>query len=126
MRNLHLILTVLVITMLIVPFTSGISTNAAEEEEDILVLIVTAETPEEHIKVAEYYEVQANQMEKMSKMHESMGESYAKRSKPMSGMTQHCSKLSNESMESAEQYRAMAKEHEKMAHELMNHDSHEH
>lgn len=125
MKNLHLILAFFVFTMLINPFISGMSTNAAEEE-DIMVLIVTAETPEEHIKVAEYYEVQAAQMEKMSKMHESMGESYAKRSKPMSGMTQHCSKLSNESMESAKQYKEMAEMHRDMAEGTDNHDSHEH
>lgn len=123
MKNLHLILTVFVFTMLIVPLMSGMSTNAAEEEE-IMVLIEIAETPEDHIKIAEYYEVQATQMEKMGKMHESMGETYKKRSKPMSGMAIHCSMLSKDSNESAEQYRAMAKEHEKMAHEMMDHDSH--
>ena len=125
MKNLHLVLTVFVLSMLVVPLMSGLSTNAAEEEE-IIVLIETAESPEDHIKIAEYYEAQAAQMEKRSKMHETMGKTYEKRSKPMSGMAIHCSKLSQESNESAEQYRAMAKEHEKMAHEMMNHDSHQH
>ncbi len=125
MKNLHLILTVVVLTMLVVPFMSGMSTNAAEEEE-IIVLIESAETPEDHMKIAEYYEAQAAQMEKMSSWHETMGKTYERRSKPMSGMAIHCSMLSKESNESAEQYRAMAKEHEKMAHEMMNHNSHEH
>ena len=125
MKNLHLILTAVVLTILIVPFMSGISTNAAEEV-DIMVLIESAETPEDHIKIAEYYEAQATQMEKMSSWHETMGKTYERRSKPMSGMAIHCSMLSKESKESAEQYRAMAKEHESMAHEMMNHDSHQH
>ena len=125
MKNLHLILTVLVFTMLIVPFMGGMLINAAEEEE-IIVLIESADTPEDHIKVAEYYEVQAVQMEKMAKMHDSMGESYAKRSKPMSGMAKHCSTLSDKYSESAESYKSMAKHHRDMAQGTDNHDSHQH
>lgn len=125
MKNLHLVLTVFVLSMLVVPLMSGLSTNAAEEEE-IIVLIETAESPEDHIKIAEYYEVQAAQMEKMSKMHETMGETYAKRSKPMSGMAQHCSKLSDKNGESAESYKAMAKHHRDMAQDTEDHDSHQH
>jgi hypothetical protein len=125
MKTLHLVITVVVLTMLIVPFMSGISTNAAEEEE-ILVLIETAETPEDHIKIAEYYEEQASQMEKMASLHESMGKSYAKRSKPMSGMAKHCSKLSKKNMVSAEIYKSMATHHREMAQGTDDHDSHQH
>lgn len=125
MKNLHLILTIFVLSMLVVPLMGGLSTNAAEEE-DIIVLIETAETPEDHIKIAEYYEVQAAQMEKMSKMHETMGETYAKRSKPMSGMADHCSKLSDKNSESAEAYKSMAKHHRGMAEGTDDHDSHQH
>jgi len=114
MKTLHLVITAVVLTMLIVPFMSGIPTNATEEE-DIMVLIESAETPEGHIEIAEYYEVQAAKMEKMANKHESMGKSYAKRSKPMSGMPKHCSKLSKKNMESAETYKAMAKQHREMA-----------
>jgi hypothetical protein len=120
MKNLHLILTVFVLTMLVVPFMSGMSTNAAEEVE-IMVLIESAETPEDHMKIAEYYEAQAAQMEKMAKMHETMGKTYERRSKPMSGMAIHCSKLSKGSMESAEQYKAMAKMHRDMAQWMDDH-----
>ncbi len=120
MKNLHLILTAVVLTMLIVPFMSGISTNAAEEVE-IMVLIESAETPEDHIKIAEYYEVQAANMENMASQHESMGKAYEKISKPMSGMAIHCTKLSKESRESAEQYKAMAKMHREMAQWMDNH-----
>jgi len=73
MKTLQLEITAVVLAMLIVPFMSGMPTSAAEEEE-IMVLIESAETPEDHMKIAEYYEVQAAEMEKMAIMHESMGE----------------------------------------------------
>lgn len=125
MKRLDLFLTAVVMTMFIVPLISGISTGAAEEEE-IMVLIENAETPEDHIKIAEYYEEQASQMDKMANMHESMGQSYSKRSKPMSGMAKHCADLSKENKDSAEKYRAMAAHHREMAQGMDDHGSHEH
>ena len=62
-------------------------------------------------------------MEKKTALHESMGKAYQKRSKPMSGMPQHCAKLSRESSESVDQYKAMAAEHEKMAREMQEQKS---
>lgn len=125
MNRLHLLLSAVVMTILIIPLMSGISTHASEEEE-ILVLIETAESPEDHIKIAEYYEEQAMQMEKMASMHKSMGESYRKRSKPMSGMAKHCADLSKESQDSAKKYNDMAAHHREMAKGTDNHGSHEH
>ncbi|NIT14265.1 MAG: hypothetical protein GTN99_08525 [Candidatus Dadabacteria bacterium] len=101
----------------------GIPTVSAESD-DITTLIQTANTPEDHMKIAEYYNKQAENMDQMVKMHESMGEAYSKRSKPMKGMTNHCAKLSTDSKKSAEQYREMAQEHEQMAHQMMDPDSH--
>lgn len=125
MKILHLVFTAVVLTMLTVPFLGVIPTTAAEEEE-IMVLIETAETPEDHIKIAEYYKEQAMQMEKMASMHKSMGESYRKRSKPMSGMAKHCADLSKESRDSAKKYNDMAAHHMEMAQSIDNHGSHEH
>ena len=122
MKSLHLVFTTVFLTLLIISFSNWVPASAAQEEE-ILVLIETADTPEDHIKIAEYYNGLAEQMEIMASQHESMGKAYKKRSKPMSGMSAHCANLSNEYKKSADQYRAMAKEHEDIAHGMMDHDS---
>lgn len=120
MRKTQLLITIVMFSMLAFLTVKSIPTVSADED-NITNIIQNAETPEDHMKIAEYYNLQAEQMEKIASKHESMGEAYKKRSKPMSGMTKHCAKLSKESKESAEQYRAMAKEHEEMAHGMMNH-----
>lgn len=87
----------------------------AQEEVDITVLIETADTPADHLKIAEYYEEQAAAMEKMATLHESMAKAY--QGGKMAGMPTHCDKLAADSKASAEQYREMAAEHRKMAQE---------
>lgn len=98
----------------------------AVEEEEIIVLIQTAKTPEDHQKIVDYYEVMTLRMEKMANKHKSMGEAYEKRSKPMSGMANNCAKLSEEYRESANVYNEMAQHHKEMAEGKHNHDSHQH
>ncbi len=125
MRSSKFLIAVAVLSLLAFFTVKGVPTGSAGED-DITSLIQNAKTPEDHMKIAEYYNTQAEHMEKMANMHESMGEAYKKRSKPMSGMPQHCAKLTKDSRESAEQYKAMAEEHEKMAHGMMDHDHDSH
>jgi hypothetical protein len=87
--------------------------TSAQEETDITVLIETADTPADHIKIAEYYEEQAVLMEKKTTLHESMAQAY--KGGKMTGMSTHCKNLAKESEASAEQYKAMAAEHRKAA-----------
>jgi hypothetical protein len=87
--------------------------TSAQEETDITVLIETADTPEDHLKIAEYYEEQAVMMEKKATLHEAMAKAY--QGGKMAGMPTHCDKLAADSKASAEQYREMAAEHKKMA-----------
>ncbi len=95
--------------------------TSAQEEVDITVLIETADTPEDHLKIAEYYEEQAVMMEKKATLHETMAKAY--QGGKMSGMTTHCDKLAKDSTASAEQYRDMAAEHKKMAQQTQGQDS---
>jgi hypothetical protein len=122
MRTPQLMITIATL-MILAFFSVRAVPTFSEEDTDITNLIQTADTPEDHMKMAEYYNEQAEQMNQMAQMHESMGEAYSKRSKPMTGMANHCAKLSKDSKESAAQYKAMAQEHEMMAHGMMNHDS---
>ena len=107
----------LVILALIASLVSPNQIYAAEEEE-IMTLIETAKTPEDHIKIAEFYEAQAVKMQEKATKHSEMASAYKSRSKPMLGMVKHCTALATESKEQAEEYNKMAAEHRKMAQEL--------
>ena len=107
----------LVILALITSLSSPNQIYAAEEDE-IMTLIETAKTPEDHIKIAEFYEAQAVKMQEKATKHSEMASAYKSRSKPMPGMVRHCTDLAAESKAQADEYNKMAAEHRKMAQEL--------
>jgi hypothetical protein len=104
-------------TLLVISLISGVIGKASEEEE-ISQLIETASTPEDHMKIAGFYEKEAAKLEQKANSHAAMADAYRRRTKPIPGMVQHCSNLSQKYKDSAEEYRAMASEHTKMAKEL--------
>ncbi len=110
------------LTAFLVLSVSGAAPSRAEEEVDIMVLIETADTPEDHLKIAEYYEEQAIVMERKAGVYQSMAKAYEQRSK-MPGLSYHSQQLAKEAKLSAEQYRAMAAEHRKMAQETQGQNS---
>jgi hypothetical protein len=120
MKKSMLLLAAFAVTLLVFSLSREIPTSA-EEEVDITVLIETADTPEDHLKIAEYYEEQAVMMEKKATLHESMAEAY--QGGKMAGMPTHCEKLAKDSKASAEQYREMAAEHKKMAQQTQGQSS---
>ncbi len=110
----------LLLLMMVLPlitfFMSAIQVYAAEEEE-IMTLIETATTPEDHIKIAEFYEMQAVRMQEKADKHSAMASAYKTRSKPWPSMIRHCESLVTESKAQADEYNKMAAEHRKMAQE---------
>jgi hypothetical protein len=120
MKKSMLLLAAFAVTLLVFSLSREIPTSA-EEEVDITVLIETADTPEDHLKIAEYYEEQAVMMEKKATLHAAMAKAY--QGGKMAGMTTHCDKLAKDSDASAEQYKAMAAEHKKMAQETQGQNS---
>ena len=112
MKKSMLLLLAIVLTVPALTLYRPTLTNA-QQEVDITVLIETADTPEDHLKIAEYYEEQAVMMEKKATLHEAMAKAY--QGGKMAGMPSHCDKLAADSKASAEQYRDMAAEHRKMA-----------
>jgi hypothetical protein len=107
------------IMALIVPFLLfsfvGVVSGSASEEEEINKLIETATTPGDHMKIAEYYEKQAEKAESQARFHTFLADSYKNRGKPLLGLAKHCSDLSKKYTEVAKDYKAMAMEHMKMA-----------
>ena len=122
MKKSYLILVASISTILFIYLMSGISI-AVSDDDAILELIETAETPEDHIKIVNYYMEQTERMEKMASKHEAMAEAYKEGGESMSIQRERCVKLSEESKATAKEYKAMAIEHEKIAHEMMNHES---
>jgi hypothetical protein len=83
----------------------------ASEEEDINKLIQTATTPEDHMKIADYHQKQAEKMKDQASIHVTMSKAYESKGKPYSaGIANHCLKLSNDYTKAAGEYEAMAKE----------------
>lgn len=117
MKMLLTLVTALIVTFMFFSFTPGLPGNASEDE-DIQRLIETAATPEDHIRIAEYYEKQAADMELKASSHASMADSYENRGKPLLGLAKHCRNLSKGYTEAAKEYRAMAMEHRNMAEEM--------
>ncbi|MGH7848845.1 MAG: hypothetical protein ACREOP_00965, partial [Thermodesulfobacteriota bacterium] len=71
MKKSMLLLAAFTMTLLVFSLHREIPTSA-QEEVDITVLIETADTPEDHLKIAEYYEEQAVMMEKKATLHAAM------------------------------------------------------
>ena len=113
-RSFPLLMMILALTTF---FVSPNQIYAAEEEE-IMTLIETAKTPEDHIKIAEFYEMQAEKLQNKATKHSAMASAYKNRSKPWPGMVRHCTNLAAESKAEADEYSNMAAEHRKMAQEL--------
>ena len=116
MKKLLSVKTLLIGTFLLFSFLAGASSNASDQEESTK-LIETATTAQDHMKIAEYFDKQADKAETKARSHASMAKAYKERSKPLEGLAKHCSNLAEKYEESAEEYRAMAIEHRKMAEE---------
>jgi len=116
-RKISGLVIILIAAVMVVSFISG-AIGKASEEEEMSKLIETASTPEDHMKIAGFYEKEAARLEEKANSHAAMAEAYRRRTKPIPGMVQHCSNLSKKYKDAAAEYRAMASEHMKMAPEM--------
>jgi hypothetical protein len=89
-------------------------------KKQVMLLIQTAKTPEDHLKLSRYYDQDAAAALVQSKKHEQMAEAYKKN--PMNTGTKfftatigHCEYLAQSYREAAEKMKAMAAEHRAMA-----------
>jgi hypothetical protein len=121
MKKPMLFIAALSLALLVLSYNKQAQTNATEEE-DITTMIATAKTPEDHMKISQYYEDQAAMMEKNAVLHESMAKAYMQRGK-MPGMSKHCENLVKDSKASAAQYKDMAEAHKKMAQQMQSQNS---
>lgn len=117
MKRIFPLVSALKVTFLLFSCVKKIPGKVSEEEE-IIKLIETASTEADHMKLANYYEKQADVMEEMSRLHASKALTYEGRGGPFRGPARHCSSLSRKFTKAAEEYKAMAMKHRNMAEEI--------
>ena len=84
-------------------------------EKQAMALITSAKTPQDHNRLACYYQAEARSEEKQAKFHEDMAKLYQSMPKPQQQMVEHCKKFSEEARKAAEADHQLAAEHEKIA-----------
>jgi hypothetical protein len=83
--------------------------------KEVKALIVSAKTPEDHMKLAAYFRGEAKRQEAAAKYHDEMAELYKNNPAPKEEMAKHCKVFADEARKAAEAANSMADEHEKMA-----------
>ena len=103
--------------------------NAAESKvrltkKEVKTLVATAKTPADHMKLARYFNQEADQLEAEAKEHDELAQEYRKNPSPMasklpmSGRTaEHCEYFAKSTREAAKAARELATAHEQMAKE---------
>ena len=84
-------------------------------KKEVKALIVSAKTPEDHMKLASYFRGEAQQMQAKAKYHEEMADLYKNNRSSKLDMAKHCQYFADEAKKAAEAANSMADEHEKMA-----------
>lgn len=100
----------------------GTSSVRASNETDPLTkqevkqLIKTAKTPEDHMKLAHYYQYEADKFKSEAEEHKEMSAEYAGRPLPKGyPMSEHCNDLSGYLTRASEKAERLAAMHEEMA-----------
>lgn len=83
--------------------------------KEVKVLIVSAKTPEDNMKLAAYFRGEAKQQQAKAKYHDEMAELYKNNPAPKLDMAKHCKYFADEARKAAGAANSMADEHEKMA-----------
>jgi hypothetical protein len=124
-RTIKVALLSVTLTLLMgLPLTSWAASDKlpALTAKDVKALIATAKTPEQHLRIANYFRHEAEKYEAEAKDHAEMEEAYRQNPLPKnigggSGPISHCEILAKSSQEMANTARELAAEHEQMAKE---------
>ena len=118
---LALIITTLALSTTL-PVSSAAESKPTLTKKELKVLLKTAETPSEHLQIANYYRQEAQQFSAKVKYHEEMGAQYAKNPIPNESKfpantfgAGHCRKFVAEYKAKAKHAEDLAAQHEEMA-----------
>lgn len=114
------------ILALVIPASMAMAEEPASRGAAVLskkqaaTLELTASTPEDHLKLAAYYQAQARRFDQKVRYHQEMAEWYRERPLPYDGkmpipMQRHCKEWASRFAEQAERVAVLAKLHEQRA-----------
>ncbi len=123
MKRLVTIFSLLLALTIAIPALGQSASQAKPDKlshKQLLSLIATAETPADHLRIAQYYEAQAKYYVEQSKLHQDMATAYRKN--PMTnsdkfrrGTVDHCEYFAKSFNETATKMQELANMHEQMA-----------
>jgi len=92
--------------------------------QELDALLDSAETAEDHLKLAAYYSGEAERLERNAERHEALATRYGQIKGPRrrlqfyQGMAKHCDDLARSLTDAAKAAQQLAESHKEMAHEL--------
>jgi hypothetical protein len=122
MKRIFSVLSLLALAFSVSAFSVSMSAATPKvdlSKKQVKVLTATAKTPEDHLKLAQYYDQRAELLLAKSKEHEEMAE--ASRKNPMSGgkffpmSVGHCESTAKSYRQDAQKMKEVADEHRAMA-----------
>jgi hypothetical protein len=119
MKKLLVLIITLISPLLLTSLTNDVS-GMDTDQYDVNKLIITASTSQDHLKIADYYDKEAQKDEEKARFYGSIANSYANRDKPLLGLAKYYTDLSNKYTEMAQGYKNLATEHRNMAEEVQN------
>ncbi len=122
-RKVQMALTVISLTFLVL-LAAGYTAAGQRpslSKKEVKALIASANTKEDHLKLADYYKAEAERLEAEAKDHDEMAEMYKKNPTPMAVKHPeaigegHCHEIARRYRESAAKTRELAAMHDQLA-----------
>ena len=111
------------IVVLSIVFTTAFGTSVWAQKEkpltkdQVVKLLGTAETPEQHEQLARYFNQKATKLEAEAKEHTDLANAYHKGKVPNMGNASICEQAASDERKAAQENRTIADSHHKMAEE---------
>jgi hypothetical protein len=116
MKRLVVTLITIILTM---AFGASVSAQKAKPltKDQVLHLLDSAETPEQHEQLAQYFNMKATKLEAEAKEHHDLANAYHRGKVPNMGNASLCEQSAADETKAAQENHALADSHHKMAEE---------
>ena len=113
--TMFLVTLLLIVATPVVRAPRAIAQQAAVTDDNLDQAIASAKTPAEHEAIADYYDKEAARLSGYAKLHHSTHKAYEKFHMKPTDMAHHCDELAKSYQRGADQAKALAADHLKMA-----------
>jgi hypothetical protein len=123
---MQLSMTKLILMAVIITFTAALGAPIwAQKEKPLtksqaMALLTSAEKPEDHERLAEYFNIKAAKLEAEAKEHKDLSNAYHKGKAPNMQNANWCDEAAANETRAAQENRSLAESHHKMAEDLRN------